>query len=312
MTTTMPNFFVVGAQKAGTTSLYHYLSQHPNVFMSPVKEPFFFNHHISPTGRVIKERFGGPGRHARPKFADLGEYLGLFSGVGGETAVGEASVLYLCVPGTAERIERHAPGSRAVAILRDPADRAYSAFKYARRLGVEPLPDFSRALGEEERRVRENWAWVFRYRMRGLYHEQISRYLRVFGPERVGVWLYEDLMEDPVGVARGVFRFLGVDDSFAPDASSRHNPASVPRGEAARMAIKLMNTTLPAVRKVVPSAYKVRHLANRRILTGESPPLDPEVRAELVEGYREDVLRLENLIGRDLSAWLGDGPGAGA
>jgi hypothetical protein len=303
-TTTMPNFFVIGAQKAGTTSLYHYLDQHPQVFMSPVKEPFFFNHQIDPDGRVLKERFGGPGRHKGSKFADLGEYRALFEGVRKEEAVGEASVLYICVPGTAERIQRYAPGARAVALLRDPAERAYSAFKYSLRLGVEPLTDFGRALAEEDRRVRENWAWVFRYRARGFYHEQLSRYHEAFGPERVGVWLYEDLREDPVGVARGVFGFLGVDDSFAPDASQRHNPAQVPRGEAARLAIRVMNATLPAVRKVVPSAYKVRQFANTRILTAEMPPLDPEVRAGLVEGYREDVLRLQELIGRDLSAWL--------
>ena len=301
---TMPNFFIIGAQKAGTTSLYHYLRQHPQVYMSPVKEPFFFNHEIGPDGRVVKESFGGPGRSRNPKFADLEEYRALFEGVKEELAVGEASVLYIYVPGTAERIERYAPGAKAIALLRDPAERAYSAFLNAVRGGREPLSDFARALREEEGRVRENWAYVFRYRSRGFYHAQLERYYEVFGRERVGVWLYEDLKEDPVGVSQSVFRFLGVDDSFVPDASLRHNPASVPKGEAARLAIRFMNTMLPAVRKVVPSAYKVRRLVNTRILTEESPPLDPGVRAELIEGYREDVLKLEELIGRDLSAWL--------
>jgi hypothetical protein len=300
----MPNFFIIGAQKAGTTSLYHYLRQHPQVYMSPVKEPFFFNHEIGPDGRVVKESFGGPGRSRNPKFADLEEYRALFEGVKEELAVGEASVLYIYVPGTAERIERYAPGAKAIALLRDPAERAYSAFKYALRIGAEPLADFARALREEEGRVRDNWHYALHYRSRGFYHAQLGRYYEMFGRERVGVWLYEDLKEDPVGVSQSVFRFLGVDDSFVPDASLRHNPASVPKGEAARLAIRFMNTMLPAVRKVVPSAYKVRRLVNTWILTEESPPLDPGVRAELIEGYREDVLKLEELIGRDLSAWL--------
>jgi hypothetical protein len=311
---TMPNFFIIGAQKAGTTSLYHYLKQHPQVYMSPVKEPFFFNHEIGPGGEVITESFGGPDRSSHPKCANLKEYRALFEGVRDEEAIGEASVLYIYAPGTAERIERHAPGAKAIALLRDPADRAYSAFKYALRLGAEPLSDFAQALQEEEGRIRDNWHYALHYRRRGLYYVQLKRYYEVFGRERMEVWLYEDLKEDPVGVAQSVFRFVGVDDSFVPDTSSKHNPASVPKNEAARLAIRFMNATFPVVRKIVasapvvrkivPSAYKVRQLANRRILTEESPPLDPEVRARLMEGYREDILRLQELIGRDLSAWL--------
>jgi hypothetical protein len=299
---TMPNFFIIGAQKAGTTSLYHYLKQHPQVFMSPVKEPFFFNHEINSEGEVLKERFGGPGRWRKPKFANLKEYRTLFEGVE-EEAIGEASVLYICVPGTADRIQRHAPGAKAIALLRNPADRAYSAFLNAVRGGREPLNDFAQALKEEEDRIRHNWAYVFRYRSRGYYHEQLKPYYEVFGSERVGVWLYEDLKEDPVGVAQSVFGFLGVEDTFVPNTSSKHNPASVPRSEAARLAIRFMNTKLPIVRQIMPPSSKARKLVQNRILTGESPPLDPEVRAKLMEGYREDILRLQQLIGRDLSAW---------
>ena len=316
-----PNFFIIGAQKAGTTSLYHYLGQHPEIYMSPVKEPFFFNHEIGPNGGVIERRFRGPDRSPSAKCASLKEYRALFEGVRDEVAVGEASVLYIYAPGTAGRIERYAPGARAIALLRDPAERSYSAFKYASRIGTEPLTDFSRALREEENRVRDSWHPAVHYRRRGLYHEQLRRYYDVFGRERVGVWLYEELKEDPVGVARSVFGFLGVDDSFVPDTSTRYNPSSVPRNGAARLAIRFMNTALPAVgrvvpstpavRRMIPSAREVRRIANRRILTEGSPPLDPEARSGLVEGYREDILRLEELIGRDLSAWLDGGRGAG-
>src|SRR5688572_7327015 len=121
---TMPNFFVIGAQKAGTTSLYHHLKQHPQVFMSPVKEPFFFNHEIDSSGKVVKERFGGPVRPRRPKYANLDEYRTLFKEVGDERAIGEASVLYHYVAGTAERIKRYVPEAKAIALLRNPADRA--------------------------------------------------------------------------------------------------------------------------------------------------------------------------------------------
>lgn len=300
---TMPNFFIIGAQKAGTTSLYHYLSQHPQIFMSPKKEPFFFNHEIDAKGQVVREAFGGPGP-PHVKFANIGEYCALFRGVSGEKAIGEASVLYIYAPGTAERIKRYVPEAKVIALLRNPADRAYSAFLHAVRIGREPLTDFAQALREEEDRIRDNWHYVFHYRTRGLYHAQIERYYEVFGTEKVGVWLYEDLTNDPVGVVQSAFRFLGVDYAFTPDVSTKHNPARVPKSQAARSMIRFMNTTLPFVGKVFPPvSEKARQLVTSLTLI-EAAPMDPETRRGLIEGYREDVLKLQELIGRDLSVWL--------
>jgi hypothetical protein len=318
---TMPNFFIIGAQKAGTTSLYHYLDQHPQVYMSPAKEPFFFNHEInSADGEIVKRKFGGPGRSWNPvrftdnpvRFSNLEEYRALFAGVTDEKAIGEASVLYICTPGTAERIKKYVPEAKVIALLRNPADRAYSAFLNAVRGGREPLNDFAQALREEEDRIRDNWHYVYRYRDRGLYHGQLKRYYDVFDREKIGVWLYEDLSADPSRMVQSVLRFLGVDEAFVPDTSSKHNPGSVPKNEAGRQMIRLMNTALPIVRKIIPPASKVyredtlrlHKLVRKRALIDESPPLEPEIRAELIEFYRDDILRLEGLIGRDLSLWL--------
>jgi hypothetical protein len=300
---TMPNFFIIGAQKAGTSSLYHYLKQHPQVYMSPIKEPFFFDHELNAKGEVVRAEFGGPGP-PHIKFANIGEYRTLFREVSGEKAIGEASVLYIYAPGTAERIKRYVPEARVIALLRNPADRAYSAFLHAVRIGREPLTSFAQALQEEDVRIRDNWHYIFHYRNRGLYHAQLERYYEVFGREKVGVWLYEDLSDDPIGVVQSTLRFLGVDDTFVPDISTKHNPARVPKSEAARFMIRVMNTTLPFVSKVSsPASDKFRQLVNSRILA-ESPSIDPEIRQELIEGYREDILKQQELIGRDLSVWL--------
>jgi hypothetical protein len=191
-----------------------------------------------------------------------------------------------------------------IALLRNPADRAYSAFLNAVRGGREPVNDFAQALRLEGDRIRDNWHYVFRYRDRGLYYGQLKRYYDVFDREKIGVWLYEDLRDDPVGVVQSVFRFLEVDDAFVPDTSSKHNPGSVPKNEAARQMVRLMNTALPIVRKVIPPASRVRKIVQERVLIDESPPLDPQIRAELMEFYKEDILKLEDLIGRDLSLWL--------
>src|SRR5919106_309515 len=278
---TMPNFFIVGAQKAGTTSLYHYLNQHPQVYMSPIKEPFFFDHEMDCKGEVVRREFGG--HRQPPRFTNIEEYSALFEGARGE---------------------------KAIALLRNPADRAYSAFLYAVRMGVEPLTDFAQALREEPLRMRNGWHYVFHYRSRGLYYQQLKCYYEVFGRERLGVWLYEDMREDPASVAQSVFRFLEVDDTFAPDTSSTYNPAGVPASGSARAAMRATNREVWALRKVLaptssilPLAFKMRRAVLSRVLT-KPPPIDPELREELVAGYKEDILRLQQLIGRDLSMWL--------
>ena len=305
---TMPNFFIVGAQKAGTTSLYHYLNQHPQIYMSPIKEPFFFDHEMNSEGEVVRRDFGG--RRQPPRFANIEEYRALFEGVEDEKAVGEATPLYIYAPGTPNRIERYVPGAKSIALLRHPADRAYSAFLYAVRIGAEPLTDFAQALREEPRRIRNRWHYVFHYRSRGLYYRQLKRYYEVFGRERLGVWLYEDLREDPASVAQSVFRFLEVDDTFASDTSSKHNPAGVPASVPARAAMRATDRAVGVLRKVVgptssilPPAFEMRRLVQSRVLT-EPPPIDPGLREELTFSYKEDILRLQDLIGRDLSTWL--------
>jgi len=307
---TMPNFFIVGAQKAGTTSLYHYLNQHPQVYMSPIKEPFFFDHEMDSKGQVVGREFAG--NRQAPRFKNIEEYSTLFEGARDEKAIGEATPLYIYAPGTAERIERYVPGAKSIALLRNPADRAYSAFLYAVRTGVEPLTDFSQALCEEPFRMRNGWHYAFHYRSRGLYYQQLKRYYGVFGRERLGVWLYEDMRENPASVAQSVFRFLEVDDSFAPDTSSRYNPAGVPASGSARAAMRATNRAVWVLHKglaptssILPLAFKMRRVVQSWVLT-KPPPIDPELREELVEGYKEDILRLQELIGRDLSAWLED------
>jgi hypothetical protein len=305
---TMPNFFIVGAQKGGTTSLYHYLNQHPQVYMSPIKEPFFFDHEMNSEGEVVRREFAG--HRQPPRFTNIEEYRALFEGVRGEKAIGEATPLYIYAPGTPERIERYVPGAKSIALLRNPADRAYSAFLYAVRIGAEPLTDFAQALREEPLRIRNRWHYIFHYRSRGLYYQQLNRYYEVFGRERLGVWLYEDMREDPASVAQSVFRFLEVDDTFASDTSSKHNPAGVPAGGSARAVIRATDRTVGVLRKVLaptssilPLAFKMRRAVQSRVLT-EPPPIDPELREWLIESYKEDILRLQELIGRDLSTWL--------
>jgi hypothetical protein len=310
---TMPNFFIIGAQKAGTTSLYHYLAQHPQVYMSPVKEPYFFDHELDSDGTIVRENSGHLSSQRAPKYANIEEYRALFHGVESETAIGEASTPYIYISGTAERIERYVPEAKVIAVLRNPVDRAYSAFVHAVRIGMEPLTDFAQALQEEKRRVAENSHPTFHYRNRGYYYAQLQRYCEVLGQERVGVWLYEDLKEDPEGTVQGIFRFLGVDDAFVPDTSSKHNPSGVPKNAIARAAIKAMDMAafvflkkFTSASRIYPLLSKMRQRVQSQIVV-KPPPIDQRIRADLIESYREDILNLQELIGRDLSVWLKGG-----
>ncbi|MGH3086090.1 MAG: sulfotransferase family protein [Rubrobacteraceae bacterium] len=306
---TMPNFLIIGAAKCGTTALYHYLDQHPEIYMSPEKEPRFF----ALEGEIPD--FRGPADDRginRCRFTNITAYRELFRGVSGEKAAGEASTLYLYSPKAPERISHHVPDAKLIAVLRNPVDRAYSAFLFMLRDSREPLSDFGRALAEEERRIAENWGPEYHYRRRGFYHSQLKRYYERFGGDQIKVYLYDELNSDPAGVVRDIFRFLGVDDAFEPDMSSRHNVSGVPQSRVLQslyLSLRKSSPAKSALKALIPE--KPRRKMYRRVLSGvqkrnlgKAPPLSPETREELIEAYREDIIKTQDLIGKDLSGWL--------
>ncbi|MGI8539731.1 MAG: sulfotransferase family protein [Rubrobacteraceae bacterium] len=304
---TMPNLLVIGAAKSGTTALYKYLGQHPDIYMSPYKEPHFFAFE----GESLD--FRGPRDRAMMRYMTINapdEYRALFDGATNESAIGEASPMYLYLPGTAERIKRHVPDAKLIVVLRNPADRAYSNFLHMVRDDREPCAEFSAALDDEERRIAENWYASWHYKRMGFYYEQLKHYFEVFGAERVSVHLHEDLNFETVETLQDIFRFLGVDDTFTPDVSVRYNESGVHKSKS----LKNIHTYLlkpdavkSAVKPFIPLRLRrsviaslVGGIRNKNLV---KPLYSDDMRKQLVEDYREDVLKLEGLIGRDLSAW---------
>ena len=144
-----PTFLIIGAGRSGTTSLYHYLGQHPDIFMSPVKEPGFFAYEDE-----TRPLIGAYGEAELPGYSTRREdYEALFADVSVETAAGEASVDYLYLPRAARRIRRHVPQARLIAILRQPADRSHSQFWARVASGREPLTDFEEALPDNDQLI---------------------------------------------------------------------------------------------------------------------------------------------------------------
>lgn len=202
---TYPNFFIVGAAKCGTSSLFYYLDQHPDICMADEKhavEPAFFADH---TG-----------------VSNMEDYLDLFSHYKSEKMVGEKSTAYLYDKNTAGRIHKFNPAAKIIIMLRNPLDMAYSLFNHNRRAGLEPIEQFNDALIAEETRVNDpgfrhsamGYYANFFYKRRGLFFTQLKRYYDVFDPDQILTVQLNDLRAKPAEVYRTVLRFLGVETAF--------------------------------------------------------------------------------------------------
>jgi hypothetical protein len=287
----LPNFLVIGAYKSGTTALDAYLRQHPDVFLPSLKEPSYF---AFAGGRA------GPRPVPRAAVTDAARYARLFDGARGQRAVGEVSPEYLAHPGAAEAIRRELPDAKLVAVLRDPAERAYSDYLMYRRDGRERL-DFGAALDAQAARAATGDPTGF-YVATGFYGEQLARYFERFPAEQIRVHVFEDLVAAPEVVLADVFRFLGVDDAFVPDDLGGRNAGGIPRNAAHRVLMRARAAAGPLVRPMVPTTLRAR--IDRRLQRSLARPAMPaEARRRLVELYRDDVARLEGLIARDLHTW---------
>ena len=296
---TMPNFLVIGAAKGGTTALHRYLTQHPQIFMSRRKELRFFPFE----GGRPDYRGPGDAADAASITTTIEEYRAHFAGSEGFPARGESSPLYLYMPRSAERIRHYLPEAKLIAVLRHPAERAFSQYLMIRRDGLETL-GFAEALAAEDRRVADGWGHRWHYRRRGFYAAQLRRYFERFRREQLRVYLYEDYVADPAGMMRDVFRFLGVDDSFVPDMSVRHNESKFPRSRALQVFLTEQRAAKNLLKPLLPAGWsrRIGDQLRRRNLT--RPQLPEGERRSLIEVYREDVAELQEMLGRDLSGWL--------
>lgn len=295
---TMPNFLIIGAAKSGTTALYHYMKQHPEIYMPSLKEAEFFAFE----DEVLD--FCGPGDMPRDSITSLAAYQAQFQAVSGETAIGEASPVYLYSPKASERIHYHIPNAKLIAILRAPVERAYSQFLMFIRDGRETTFDFSTALREEENRCDKGWAWGWRYMGLGFYYVQLKRYFDKFDSSQIKVYLYEDLSDRPMEVLQSIFQFLEVDESFTPDISTRHNISGMPKNKILHTFLTKQNLVKAALSPLLPGDLRKQIVVKLKSQNFSKPQLSPEIRSQLVAVFREDILQLQDLIQRDLSSWL--------
>jgi hypothetical protein len=311
-----PNFFIVGAAKAGTTSLYHYLDQHPDIYMSPLKEPCYFAFEVRP------ENFGPDSQlRARQAVEDVRRYLNgsmnekrsdgiichwkdyiqLFAGATTETAVGESSVSYLWSRTAARQIAAQMPQAKIIMVLRSPAERAFSQYLHAVSDGyiTESFQNYVRA---SLRYSGERFSLYHPFLEMGFYTDQVQRYFDHFPRRQIGIWFYEETAKRPREFFREVLEFLGVDSTFAPDTSKRHNQPHIARMVKPAQALRRLGVW-QMLRRATPAPLRARLRGALYRPTG-SVTMDAADRSLMLDFYRGDIHRLEGLLNRDLSAWL--------
>ena len=308
-TVPVPTFFIVGAPRCGTSSLYAYLSAHPDVFVCRPKEP----HHL------------GSDLDLRPRpFADRAAYLRLFDGGGRARQLGEGSVLYLYSKAAPGEIRALSPDAKVIVLLRDPVEMVCSLHAHNLLLNHEDLPDLEQALAaegdrREGRRIPPTCAapLALQYRALGRFAEHVSRYRESLGPERVRCILYDDLAAEPERVYRETIAFLGLEPGGRPEFKAI-NPRSRWRSpRAGRLLIRGLRRGSLVAQKLPTRALRTSALAVVGLLSIVPMRLNlaparpsapaPELRAGLRDAFRDDVGHLAEILGRDLSSWLAPG-----
>jgi len=327
----LPNAFVIGAPRSGTTSLYEYLNAHPDVYMSPVKEPDFFSY--PSLDAVHRPEPGDPlppeecARRQTALKADLDRYKALFEGASGEKIRGEASAIYLGHPTAAEHLRRYVPDARLIAILRNPVERVHSHYIHAKRIYAEYSSntetsgktgpgleaEFNAVVdrvcrdGMPEPGVTDPEVWV----RSGFYFQHLTRFRSPFPEEQLRVYLFEDLVRDPKGLMADIYRFLDVDASFQLPTTAAFNASVVPRNRGLFRLFTTRNPIMRFARSISPAFLRgVAMQTRNRVLASGKPTLEPELRRKLAGIYHEDIKQLQGLLGRDLSVWLDEPRGS--
>ena len=296
----LPNFLIVGAAKSGTSSLHNYLNQHPEVFMPSynkevmkVKEPRF----------LIKDLVQ---HRLHNGVWNWEEYKSLFNKVNDEISIGESTVLYLYYYKHAiDNIKKYlGENVKIIIMLRNPTDRAYSAFQHVSR-GLKEQNSFEEALKIEKGRMNKESSLtpMVMYKEMGLYHDMVRAYKENF--KNVHIIFYEDFRDDTEGEIKKIFKFLELSLSVNIDFVSRHNVGGKRWKNEKMKHVFMKNSPLKsALKKAIPKSLR-KGVRDKLISasTDKVAPMKENTRVKLNEFFKEDVKKLSDLLNRDLTHW---------
>ena len=285
---------IVGSQKSGTSSLLHYLAQHPEVYTHPQPEMTYFlqDHEYEQGYKRAYEKY--------------------FSKCPADKTLIAKNVMVMVSEDRMQRIYEHNPEIHLVVLLREPVSRAYSAYWWARRRGWENIKTFEEALEVEEERINEDWfKWrQCAYKYNSTYFPHINRMISQFGDKHIHCILTDELKTHAEGVCKRLFMLIGVDCKFQPLVEERHNQAEMPRSESfGFLFTQFLASRHPlrrAIRRLVPdsAAYRIRKAVldiNNKPFS--PPPMNPQTKKKLTEYFEPYNEELAKLLGQDFSQW---------
>lgn len=280
----LPDFIIVGVHKAGTTSLHHYLDQHSDIFMTTVKEPNYFSFDENNPLHVGKNR-------SMYRIRTLEDYCAVFSNAKPGTKMGEASPSYFHSLLAPERIYRTVPSCKLIISLRNPVDRAYSAYQMSVRTGRTTI--------EFDRIGRDCDRWL----VGSLYAESLAKYFKFFDDSMLRVVLFDDIVNNPAAVMEDLFKFVGVRDDYPIDISYGFNPGGLPKNQGVHKFLSALKE-VPGLQRYTPKLIRRKMAEIRDRNLRRAPELNAVTKRRWLEFFRKDIHRTEELIHRDLSHWL--------
>lgn len=299
-----PNFLLVGASKSGSTTLYHLLKNHPGIFLPDIKEPLYFISEIIKNINKNDKGFKNEGFKDKLVYSNE-DYLKLFQKVDNEKAIGEASATYLYYhKHTIPRIKNELGDPKIIIILRDPVNKVFSQYKHLLRLYGENKI-FEESLEMEKVRISKNYTAMYHYRAQGMYYEQVKAFKDVFS--NVLVILTDELKNNPLKLAKKCYRFLEVNDNFEPKLLNFNISTKRVKSRVLHKALynKEAHTIKMFFKRIFGSSvYEIYTEKYKNINTEKiNVTMKEETRKKLKRYFKEDILKLERLIAKDLSNW---------
>jgi hypothetical protein len=284
------DFFIVGAPKSGTTSLYHYLSEHPHVEMSSQKEPDYFS------DKAIQEQGMYYGKN---RINTLDDYEGLFAQKEG-VIYGESSVSYLFYDNVAENIKSYNPNAKIIIMLRNPIDRAFSHYLMDYRLGL--VSDSFEDIVNKKSKHKNAHLFYQQYIEVSEYAKQIQRYFNIFSADNILLIDYENFKRDVAATVADVYSFLNISTEFVADVNTKHNTFTMPKNKGIRFIYSFV-----LFRKVLTFIFPKSLVKNIRGLlfkADKKPKLLEETRNQLKQFFSADIRRLGEILTQDFSKWI--------